>query len=159
MKIFLGIGSNLGERDRNIKEALNKIEEFIGPCFAASSVYETEPWGFRSDKKFLNMVIGVETDLSPSVLMGTILKIEANLGRMRNDNRYTSRVIDIDILFYGSEIIEQDGLVIPHPRIHERRFVLVPLCEIEEEFIHPVIKKMLKILLKECPDKSLVKLY
>ena len=122
-------------------KAKKMIEESIGSVVSVSSVYETEPWGFESDNEFLNMVLCVETDLSPSGLLGRILMIESQLGRIRCENQYSSRNIDIDILLYNNEIVNEAALEIPHPRMHERRFVLVPLAEIAPELIHPVLKK------------------
>jgi len=156
---FLCLGTNLGNREGNLKEALGMIEESIGRIVSSSSVYETEPWGFESENEFLNMVINVETDLKPSGLMGRILMIEANLGRLRDEKKYSSRIIDIDILLYDKKIINRISLIIPHPLLHKRKFVLVPLCEIAPEEIHPVLKKTFISLQKECKDWSRVRIY
>jgi 2-amino-4-hydroxy-6-hydroxymethyldihydropteridine diphosphokinase len=158
-RVFLGIGTNLGDRENNLKKAVEKIEEFIGRINASSSVYETEPWGFRSENDFLNMAVEVETELKPSGLLGRLLMIESLLGRLREGKEYASRIIDIDILFYGDNIIETKALTVPHPRIPERKFVLVPLCEIAPDLVHPVIKKSIQTLLKKCPDKNKVRKY
>ena len=158
-KVFLGIGANLGDRESNLKEALSMIEESIGTIVVSSSVYETEPWGFQSENEFLNMVIQVQTDLGPSGLLGRILMIEAHLGRIRDEGQYSSRIIDIDILLYDDEVIDKISLKIPHPRIPERKFVLVPLCEIVPDLVHPVLKKSLTSLLHQCQDSAKVKLY
>jgi len=156
-KVFLGIGTNLGNRESNLKEAVARIEEYIGPIMKSSSVYETEPWGFKTENEFLNMVVKVETKLTPSGLLGRILMIESLSGRVRGDKQYTSRVIDIDLLLYENMIIDEESLKIPHPLMHERRFVLVPLCEIESQMIHPVLNKSIASLLESCKDKSKVK--
>jgi 2-amino-4-hydroxy-6-hydroxymethyldihydropteridine diphosphokinase len=158
-RTFLGIGSNLGNREENLKNAVSLIEEHIGPVRLRSSVYETEPWGFRSEDDFLNMVVQAETSLSPSGLLGRVLMIESLLGRLREGKEYKSRTIDIDILLYDKRIVRTKVLVIPHPVMHERRFVLIPLCEIAAELIHPVLKKSFKKLLEECPDKGSVRKY
>lgn len=157
-KVFLGIGSNLGNRENNILEAVEKIRELIGPVVSASSIYETEPWGFRSENEFLNMVIEVETKLRPSGLLGRLLMIESLLGRVREGRHYTSRIIDLDILLYNNVIMKTKVLEIPHPKMHERKFVLVPLVEIAPGIVHPVLKKNIRELLEECPDKSRVRL-
>ena len=113
--VFLGIGTNLGNRESNLEQAVARIKEYIGPVLKSSSIYETEPWGFQADDKFLNMVVKVETDLTPSGLLGRILMIESLLGRQRGSERYSSRVIDIDILFYEDMIVDEESLKIPHP--------------------------------------------
>ena len=155
--VFLGIGTNLGNRELNLEQAITRIEEFIGPVLMTSSIYETEPWGFQAEDKFLNLVVKAETKLTPSGLLGRILMIESLMGRVRGPNRYSSRLIDIDILVYEEMIIDQESLKIPHPLLQERRFVLVPLCEIASEMIHTVLKKSYAELLKICEDKNEVK--
>ncbi len=154
--VYLGIGTNLGDRESNLAKAVELVEEYIGPVKHTSSVYETEPCGFQIENYFLNLVIEVETSLRPSGLLGRILMIESFLGRLREGKEYKSRIIDIDILLYDKRVIKTKVLVIPHPRIHERRFVLIPLSEIAEDLIHPVLGKSIRELLDECPDKSKV---
>lgn len=155
--VFLGLGSNLGSREENLRNAEIKIEEKIGKITGASSIYETEPWGFQSEDSFLNKVLKVETKLSPSGLLGRILMIESLLGRIRGKERYSSRLIDIDILLYNDLIVNEESLKIPHPLFQERKFVLVPICELVPEMIHPVFKKTFAELLELCKDKSAVK--
>jgi len=155
-KIFLGIGTNIGDREANLKQALIKIEENIGPVVSSSSVYETEPWGFMSENNFLNLVVEVETDLNPSGLLGRVMMIESILGRVREGKGYKPRLIDIDILFYGQRIIRRKVLTVPHPKLHERKFVLVPLCEVDGDLVHPVFRKNIRSLLEECPDRGRV---
>jgi 2-amino-4-hydroxy-6-hydroxymethyldihydropteridine diphosphokinase len=157
--VFLGIGTNLGNRESNLEQAVARIEEYIGRVLKSSSIYETEPWGFQAKEEFLNMVVKVETTLTPSGLLGRILMIESLLGRIRSQVRYTSRLIDIDILLYEDLIVNEESLKIPHPLLHERRFVLVPLCEVGSEMIHPVLKKSIADLLEICEDSSNVKRY
>lgn len=152
--IFLGLGSNLGSRESNLSHAIEQISEHIGNVKACSSMYETEPWGFQSDDLFLNMALKVESDLSPGELLHKILKIESTLGRLRGDKRYSSRVIDIDILLFDNLIVETEDLTVPHPLLHERKFVLVPLCDIASEVKHPVLKKNIKELLEICEDRT-----
>ena len=153
-KVFLGLGTNLGTREANIEKALARIKEYIGPVTKSSSLYETEPWGFESDEQFINMVVRIDTGLNPGDLLQEILNVEFFLGRKRGGTQYTSRVIDIDILLFGEKIINENKLKIPHPRMHERRFVLEPMCEIAGEEIHPVFGKSFAKLLEECKDES-----
>jgi 2-amino-4-hydroxy-6-hydroxymethyldihydropteridine diphosphokinase len=150
--VFLGIGSNLGDREKNLSDVTDRIIEFIGRITGISSVYETDPWGFSTENDFLNMVMKVETFLSPSELLSKISLVEGMLGRIRNGEGYSSRTIDIDILLYEDRIIDNDELKIPHPLMHERKFALVPLCELDPEIIHPVKGKSMKLLLEECTD-------
>jgi 2-amino-4-hydroxy-6-hydroxymethyldihydropteridine diphosphokinase len=158
-KVFLCLGSNLGDRAENLKQAELRIAEYIGSIVSVSSVYETEPWGFESENMFLNKVLCLETDLSPSGLLGRILMIESQLGRVRCETQYKSRNIDIDILLYNNDIVKEQALEIPHPRMHERRFALVPIVEIAPDLIHPVLKKTMRKLLKSCSDKGKVELF
>jgi 2-amino-4-hydroxy-6-hydroxymethyldihydropteridine diphosphokinase len=154
--VFLGIGTNLGNRELNLELARARIEEFVGKVQSSSSVYETEPWGFQSEDKFLNIVVSVETNLSPSGLLGRVLMIESLLGRVRGPVHYSSRLIDIDILFYDSIVIDEESLKVPHPHIPNRKFVLIPLCEIAPDLKHPVLGKTMKELLETCPDECVV---
>ena len=153
-KAFLGIGTNLGDREKNLRDSIVKIEKHIGWVVKSSSVYETAPWGVDAENDFLNMVTEIETCHSPDEIMKQILMIESMLGRERNQDRYSSRVIDIDILFFDDLVLNEKGLKIPHRLIHERKFVLVPFNEIAPDFIHPVLAKSMKVLLDECRDRS-----
>jgi 2-amino-4-hydroxy-6-hydroxymethyldihydropteridine diphosphokinase len=157
--VFLGIGTNLGNREGNLEQAVASIEENIGPVLNSSSIYETEPWGFQTKDDFLNMVVKVKTNLTPSGLLGRIMMIESISGRVRGQKQYTSRLIDIDILFYENMIVDEASLKIPHPLLHQRRFVLVPLCDVASELVHPVLKKTVAELLELCEDRSEVKKY
>jgi len=156
-RVYLGLGTNLGDREKNLDQALYKIAEVIGIIVSRSSVYETEPWGFLSSDQFLNMVIGVDTNLKPSGLLGRLLMIESLLGRLRDGKQYSSRIIDIDILLYGRQKVDTISLKIPHPRMQERKFVLVPLCEIAPRTVHPVFEKTMTELLNECKDTGSIK--
>jgi 2-amino-4-hydroxy-6-hydroxymethyldihydropteridine diphosphokinase len=153
-KVFLGLGTNLGNRDSNLRITVKRISEHIGNVAQSSSVYETAPWGFEAENDFLNMVICVETNHSPGEVLKNITEIESILGRERNQDRYSSRIIDIDILLYDDLIMNENGLKIPHRLIHERRFVLVPLCELAPDLMHPVLNKSISVLLEECRDRS-----
>jgi 2-amino-4-hydroxy-6-hydroxymethyldihydropteridine diphosphokinase len=135
------------------------IEEYIGPVLQSSSVYETEPWGFTAKGEFLNLVVKIQTELDPKNLLDKILNIEKLLGRVRKKKRYSSRVIDIDILLYDDIIFHEPDLKIPHPLMHERKFVLVPICEIAPDLIHPVLKKSFRSLLEICEDTGVVTRY
>jgi 2-amino-4-hydroxy-6-hydroxymethyldihydropteridine diphosphokinase len=157
--VFLGIGTNLGNREHNLEQAVAGTGNFLGRVLLSSSLYETEPWGFQSGEKFLNMAVKIETNLSPAFLLEKILILESTMGRVRGTEQYVSRLIDIDILFYDDLIINEDHLKIPHPLLHKRKFVLIPLCEIEPGLIHPVLRKSIAELLQKCKDKGLVKKY
>jgi 2-amino-4-hydroxy-6-hydroxymethyldihydropteridine diphosphokinase len=158
MKTYLSLGSNIYDREHNIEDALDRIIENIGVVTKSSSYYETEPWGFQSDESFLNIAVEVETDLSPDDLMETITKIENRMGRIRDEKvRYTSRIIDIDILLYGDMVINDANLTIPHPRMHERNFVLEPLDEIAPGVVHPVFEKPVSELLDTCSDTGAIR--
>jgi len=155
-EVFLGVGTNLGDREKNLSDVTAIIERSIGDILLASSIYETEPWGFEAKDEFLNMVLKVSTGLGPSELLSRILGIEISMGRLRGEKQYSSRIIDIDILLYGDRIIDEEDLCIPHPHLHERKFVLVPLSEIAPSLIHPVINQSIASLLFNCSDKSRV---
>jgi 2-amino-4-hydroxy-6-hydroxymethyldihydropteridine diphosphokinase len=154
---FLLLGSNLGDRIQYLEEAIRMVKEMGSSIVAGSSVYETEPWGFVSGDYFLNMVVELRTGMSPEGILSMINIIEERLGRTRSFEKYQSRTIDLDILFYNDMIIAKPGLIIPHPLIPERRFVLVPMNEIAPGYNHPVLNKSVSLLLEECKDQSEVK--
>lgn len=156
MQVVTILGSNSGDKYRLIEQAISLLIKEVGEMTLASSYYETEPWGFIAEENFLNRVVVFETKLNAESFLHAALNIEKQLGRTRSTNgpRYSSRPIDIDILFYGTEVINTPMLCIPHPRMQERNFVLTPLHEILPGFIHPVLHKSIQALWEECSDKS-----
>ncbi len=150
--IFLGLGSNLGNKWQLLVMAKEMISKEVGFVLAESSVYETEPWGFESENLFLNQVLNIQTQLGPNELLDKLLHIENVLGRQRFNKTYSSRTMDIDVLFYHQSIIEEPELVVPHPKLHDRKFVLVPMAEIAPGFIHPQLHKTISELLITCSD-------
>ncbi|OGO41496.1 MAG: 2-amino-4-hydroxy-6-hydroxymethyldihydropteridine diphosphokinase [Chloroflexi bacterium RBG_16_57_9] len=136
-RVYLGLGSNLGDRAGHLKKALQCLERQVH-LTAVSSIYETEPWGLKDQPYFLNLVAVGDTDLSPVDLLAFVKSIEQEMGR-RPTIRYGPRLIDIDILFYDDQVIHLPGLQIPHPRLPERAFVLEPLAEVSPDLVHPVL--------------------
>jgi 2-amino-4-hydroxy-6-hydroxymethyldihydropteridine diphosphokinase len=156
--IYLSLGSNIGDRALNIAHAIEALPP-RGVCvLRQSSLYETEPVEQRPQEWFLNCVAEVETDLTPQELMHALLEIERSMGRLRITPK-GPRIIDMDILFFGSAIVREAGLEIPHPRMAERRFVLVPFAEIAPGAVHPVLKKTIAEMLAETPDENEVRLF
>ncbi len=134
--VYLGLGTNLGDRLANLKNAAGALPPRV-IVLRSSSIYETEPWGFRQQPDFLNQVLEVNTSLDPARLLAYLKRIERKLGRQPSFH-YGPRLIDIDILFYGDQVIEQPDLVIPHPRLAERAFMLVPMAELAPALRHPI---------------------
>jgi len=155
-KTYLLLGSNLQDPKQQLKQAVKTIGKKVGKVMRSSALYETAAWGKTNQPNFLNQVLVLETSLDPFALMNTILEIELEMGRVRN-RKYDARIIDIDILFYGKEIIKAEQLIIPHPMMSERRFVLTPLNELAPRFNHPVYKISIHQMLEECRDKLAVK--
>lgn len=158
---FILLGSNMGDREVVLDNAIKEIEKRCGRIVNKSSLYESEPWGFDTDLYFLNQAIAVETELEPHDLLKELLTIEAELGRRRNENHigYESRPIDLDIIYIDDMINDDEDLILPHPRMHLRRFVLVPLSEISPDFVHPILRESNSTLLDRCEDQSEVRLY
>lgn len=150
-RVFLGMGSNIGDRRAQLDHARTAINSKIGKIVNASSIYETAPWGHTEQPHFYNQVLMVETTLSAGQVMDKILLIEKSMGRRRTF-LYAPREIDIDILFFDNEIISGNGLVIPHPHLEERNFVLAPLKEIAPNMVHPVLQKKISTIAAECKD-------
>ena len=149
MQAFIGVGSNLGDRAKNLQRARDLLGSIRGiRVLACSSIRETEPVGGPAkQEKYLNGVWQIETELSSRKLLDHLVEIEKQLGRVREEKN-GPRTIDLDILFYGQEVIHQPELTVPHPRLHERIFVLEPLAEVAPDFEHPVFKKTMKELLE-----------
>ena len=153
---YIGIGSNKGDKYSNISVSECFIEALIGSIFCRSKLYVSDPWGFDCKDTFLNKVIGIQTSIEPERLLKELLDIEKLMGRCREKtpSGYVSRIIDLDILFYNNEIINEKALVIPHPLISQRKFVLLPMCDIAPDFIHPSINLSMLDLLAACKDET-----
>lgn len=145
MKVYLGLGTNLGDKEANLHAAVREINERIGEVTSLSAFYATAPWGFSSENTFLNAACCVESNLSPLDLLRETQAIERELGRTKKsvDRHYADRLIDIDILLYGDRVLHTPELEIPHPLMTERRFVMDPLAEIAPDVVHPVLGKRL----------------
>lgn len=156
--IYLLLGSNLGDRVLLMRNAAEQIGGRIGDVRRASALYETAPWGGIEQPAFLNQVLEVSTVLAPEEVLRIILEIEHKSGRVRYQ-RWGARHLDIDILYFGKTVMDTPRLTVPHPRLHERRFTLVPLAEIAPDFVHPVLEKTNVELLEVCTDKEEVSRY
>ena len=152
--IYLALGSNLGDRAANLRSAIEAFEPEI-QITNCSAVYETPPWGYLDQLRFLNQVVEAETDLSPAGLLEHIKYLEHQLGR-RETFQYGPRVIDLDIIFYDNEVIESPPLIIPHPRMAERGFVLLPLADIAPHFEHPILEDSGAELLSKIDQEGIV---
>ena len=133
---YVGLGTNLGDREAMLRRAIDLLGERVR-VRAVSSIRETEPWGLVDQPPFLNAAVEIDTELGPRELLGLLLELAQLLGRTREGQRYGPRTIDLDLLVYGDEIVEEPGLTVPHPRLHERRFALEPLAELEPELVVP----------------------
>ncbi len=149
---YLILGSNLGDKGDNLNQAATLISEKAGTIKKKSEIYVTAAWGNTNQPDFLNQAFLIETHLSAPELLDTLLMIEQELGRVRNTTKWAERTIDIDILFYNSDIIDSTNLKVPHPFMQERMFVLVPLAEIASSFVHPKLKKNVGQMLSDCTD-------
>ncbi len=149
--IYLELGSNLGDRGENLKHAINNIEERIGEVVTTSAFYVTTPEGFISENQFLNAVCGVKTRMDAFEILDITQQIEKDMGResKSRDKIYSDRIIDIDLLLFDDEIVRKENLELPHPHLHERAFVLIPLAEIAGNYIHPVFEKTISQLKEE----------
>lgn len=155
---YLIAGSNLGDRLDYIQRSILRMKEW-GTLLENSCLYESEPWGFHHEQWFLNQVFALETALSPEDLLLNIHSCENQMGRNRSGAGYLPRTIDIDILFYGKVILQSDTLILPHPQIAHRKFVLIPMAEIAPGYVHPVLGKTMWEMLTECKDTCQVNKY
>lgn len=156
VEVFIGVGSNMGDREDNIRLAVKSLS-LHGKIKVMSSLYETEPEGYEKQPYFLNCVVSIDTDITAHVLLQNLKDIEKKAGR-KSSFRNAPRTLDLDILFYGDSIVNTQDLVIPHPRLPERSFVLVPLVEIAPSFMHPVLHKTAQQMLSELTkDKKIAR--
>jgi 2-amino-4-hydroxy-6-hydroxymethyldihydropteridine diphosphokinase len=157
VKAFVGLGSNLGERERNIRRAVDEIAALpFTKLITVSSLYDSEPIGDVEQPNFINAIALIETELQPRRLLWNLMLIEKRMGRVRTV-RWGPRPIDLDVILYGKSVIEEDGLVIPHPEMEKRAFVLIPLLEIEPDLVHPRTKEPIRKLLKKLKPHCSVK--
>lgn len=157
MIAYIALGANIGDREEYLRKAVQEIQK-KGKVLSYSSLYETEPVGYANQGWFLNAAVGIEISLAPEELLFFLLSIERELGRIRT-HRNGPRTVDLDILFFGTQVIETKNLEVPHPRLHERAFVLVPLREIAPHVIHPKTQKTVQEILLELPEQEEVRLY
>ncbi|KXK20622.1 MAG: 2-amino-4-hydroxy-6-hydroxymethyldihydropteridine diphosphokinase [Saprospiraceae bacterium] len=153
-RIVLSLGSNIEPREEHLKKAIAEIADWSESALKVSNMYSTEPVGFRSEKDFLNLAVLFETSCSPAELLAKIHAVESKMGRIRTPGRVEDRIIDMDILFYDDLVLNTDELSIPHPRLHERSFVLTPLLDIVPDLVHPILNKTIWELYDECKDLS-----
>ncbi|MBL7914584.1 MAG: 2-amino-4-hydroxy-6-hydroxymethyldihydropteridine diphosphokinase [Bacteroidia bacterium] len=152
---ILMLGGNLGDVKSNFESALSELETDMGSIFKKSSLYQSDPWGDTDQPPFLNQAIWYKTSLEPGKLLEMVLEIENKLGRVRN-RKNGPRIMDIDILLIDNQIINEPKLIVPHPRMHLRRFNMLPLAELVPEWIHPVLGKSMSDLMELCEDESAV---
>jgi len=155
---YFSLGSNLGDREAHLRQAVRHLEDLCGEKATSSRFYRSEPWGYSSENVYYNCCIVLPGNRSPLSLFRILQQVEAGMGRTRGNGLggYADREIDIDLILFGEWVVEEPGLVIPHPMLHERRFVLQPLVEIAPLVRHPVLDKTISELLAACPDPSVV---
>ena len=153
--VYIALGTNLGDRLANLRAAIESMPPDV-VVRAESPIYETPPWGYENQPPFLNMVVKAETELSPGPLLRYLKQLEVALGREQNF-RWGPRLIDLDILFYDDRVIDTPPLIIPHPRLHERAFVLVPLADLAPDLIHPVLQRSINALLAGLNPSGIVR--
>jgi 2-amino-4-hydroxy-6-hydroxymethyldihydropteridine diphosphokinase len=155
-RAFIGLGSNLGDREAQIRRAIEEMRRVPRTMVArVSSLYDTAPVGDVDQPRFLNAVAWVETDLTPGELLWNLLLVEQRLGRVRvKAKRWGPRTIDLDLLFYGDQVLEEPGLTLPHPEAHQRAFVLLPMAELDPEYVHPVSGETVAAMLERVPPSA-----
>jgi len=153
VKVYIGVGSNLGDRRANCLEAIEHLKKRGIHVIRQSSMIETEPWGVEDQPQFINMVIEAETDFSPQELIRKLKECEQVMGRIRS-HRWGPRLIDLDILFYDDLVLETEELKIPHPEVQNREFVLRPMCELAPEMKHPVLRKSIRELFEALENRN-----
>ena len=156
-EVFLGLGGNIGQRFDVLREAVHQIQVEIGSVQKLSPLYETQAWGSNSKNLYLNQVIKIETNLDALSVLEIIGRIEKLFGRKRTASQNSDRTLDIDILLFNAEIIQEKTLQIPHPRMHLRNFVLYPICDIDEDLMHPLLLKTMAELKNTCIDQMEIK--
>ena len=153
-KAYLCLGGNKGDVRSYLERASTAIGNRIGHITERSAIYWSEPWGFKAEQMFLNQIVVAETELEPHVVLERCLQIETELGRTRSGNGYEPRTIDIDIIFFGDNIIDTPDLKVPHPLMHQRNFVLRPLADVAPDFVHPIFGLTIKQLADACSDNG-----
>lgn len=156
MEAVFSLGSNIGDKQEYINQAISSVDKIIGQIIARSSFYVSQPWGFQEQDDFINAAIIIETELSIPQIKESIKAIEESMDRPKVRKKWSSRTLDLDLIFYGMEIYNTQDFQVPHRFMHLRNFVLLPLNEICPEYIHPVFQKSVQTLLKNCPDESMV---
>lgn len=157
--VYISVGSNVGDRTEALIRAIEALSVEAGEVRAVSSIYETEPWGFKAEQYFLNLVAELDTEYTARDLLGKMLDVEKEMGRERLASGYQSRIIDLDILLFGNDAISEAGLIIPHPRMQDRNFVLRPLSEVNPAAFHPVLSVDAAQMLESCTDKSRISVF
>ena len=156
-KAVLLLGSNMGNAQLLFQQVISLIDERLGKLEMQSALYQSPPWGFEHENDFINQVLIMNTEKDSVEILQSCLQIEVELGRKRTTHGYGARIIDIDILFIDDQVIEKESLVLPHPRLHLRKFTLLPLAELIPNFVHPTLHKSIQELLVTCEDNSEVR--